>query len=165
MKILFVCLGNICRSPLAMGIFRDKARKKGLKAESNSAGFESYHVGEGADPRSLQTAARHGIDISDHVARKFRVSDFDHYDRIYVMDAYNHADVMGVARDGADRAKVDFILNLVQPGSNKPVPDPYYGGKDGFERVYHMLDEACEILAEEILDGSRGHHGTQTNEP
>lgn len=151
MKILFVCLGNICRSPLAAGIFRHKASLKGIAVETDSAGFESFHTGDGADPRSLQTAARHGIDISDHIARRFRVSDFDHFDRIYVMDALNYSDVMGVARNDADRQKVDFILNLVHPGRNLPVPDPYYGGRDGFEKVFQMLDEACEIL----LDSSQ----------
>ena len=150
MKVLFVCLGNICRSPLAKGILRDKARKNGLRIEVDSAGFEAYHVGEGADPRSLQVAARHDIDISDHIARRFKTSDFDNYDRIYVMDSNNYQDVMGVSRDESDREKVDFMLNLSHPGQDRAVPDPYYGGKDGFENVFRMLDQACEVLIDEI---------------
>jgi protein-tyrosine phosphatase len=150
MKVLFVCLGNICRSPLAKGILRHKARKNTLEIEVDSAGFEAYHVGEGADPRSLQIAAKHGIDISDHVARRFKISDFDQYDRIFVMDNNNYEDVMSVSRNEADQARVDFIMNLSRPGQNMSVPDPYYGGKDGFENVYRMLDQACEALIEEM---------------
>jgi protein-tyrosine phosphatase len=153
MKVLFVCLGNICRSPLAMGILRDKAREQGVEIEVGSAGFEDYHVGEGADPRSRQIASKHGIDISDHIARQFRISDFDYYDRIYVMDSTNHQDVMSVARNGPDEEKVDYILNLVHPGRNLPVPDPYYGGKDGFENIFRLLDQACDRLLSKITSG------------
>ena len=149
-KVLFVCLGNICRSPLAMGILRDKARKRGIPMEVHSAGSSDYHAGEGADRRSLETAARHGIDISDHRARQFRVSDFDRYDRIYVMDSDNHEDVIGIARMEEDKMKVDHIMNLSHPGRNLPVPDPYYGGAEGFENVYHMLDQACELLIDDL---------------
>lgn len=150
MKILFVCLGNICRSPLAEGIFRDMASKKGLTVEVDSAGFESFHEGDGADPRSAGTAARHGIDIRDHVARLFTVEDFDRFDLIFVMDSVNYSDVMGKSRSAADRKKVDYILNLVTPGANQPVPDPYYGGKDGFEKVFVMLEEACAVLTGQL---------------
>jgi protein-tyrosine phosphatase len=150
MKILFVCLGNICRSPLAKGIMADKIGKLGLDAETDSAGFESFHRGDPADPRSVAVAAAHGINLSDHVARMFTVRDFDHFDLIYVMDRANYNDVMGLARDNTDEMKVDFILNLVYPGENRQVPDPWYGGKESFEKVYHMLDEACGQLAREI---------------
>ena len=150
MKILFVCLGNICRSPLAEGIMTDKIKKYGINAEVDSAGFESFHRGDPADPRSLEVAATHGIDLTDHVARMFTARDFDHYDRIYVMDRTNYNDVMGLARDSEDEKKVDFILNLVTPGENRPVPDPWYGGKEGFEKVFRMLDQACDQLVQEI---------------
>ena len=150
MKILFVCLGNICRSPLAKGIMRDKIRKGHLDAEVDSAGFERFHEGDAADGRSVLTAARHGIDITDHEARIFLTEDFDKFDRIYVMDSVNYNDVMSKARNDKDRKKVDFIMNLTQPGRNRSVPDPYYGGPDGFEKVYAMLDEACNALADEI---------------
>ncbi len=150
MKILFVCLGNICRSPLAEGIFADKARKIGLKVEVDSAGFERFHNGDRADPRSVAVAKAHGIDLNGHTARMFTVRDFDHYDRVYVMDRNNYNDVMGVARDTEDEQKVDFMMNLVYPGENRPVPDPWYGGKEGFENVFRMLDEACESLIKDL---------------
>ena len=150
MKILFVCLGNICRSPLAEGIMADKIKKYGLKVEVDSAGFETFHRGDPADPRSLAVAAEHGIDLSGHVARMFSVRDFDHFDLIYVMDRRNYNDVMGMARDSHDESKVDFILNLIAPGENRQVPDPWYGGREGFAKVYQMLDQACDQLLKEI---------------
>ena len=161
MKILFVCLGNICRSPLAEGILKDKLYRHSIVAEVDSAGFESFHVGDGADPRSKEIARKYGISLDSHVARKFTTRDFDHFDRIFVMDRYNHQDVMRLARHEADRAKVDYILNLSFPGENREVPDPYYGGRDGFERVYRMLDSACDILLEEV----KPHRKTDKNRP
>jgi protein-tyrosine phosphatase len=150
MKLLFVCLGNICRSPLAEAIFTHKAKGLGLNVEADSAGFERFHDGDHADPRSVAVAKAHGIDLNGHIARMFSPRDFDHYDRIYVMDRNNYNDVMGVARDTADEQKVDYMLNLVHPGENRPVPDPWYGGKDGFEKVFQMLDQACNALIKEI---------------
>ena len=150
MKILFVCLGNICRSPLAEGIMAAKVKKHNLDVEVASAGFESFHRGDPADRRSVAVAAEHGIDLTGHVARMFTVRDFDHFDRIYVMDRTNYNDVMGLARDSQDEQKVDFILNLVAPGEDLPVPDPWYGGKEGFEKVYQMLDQACDILTKAL---------------
>ena len=153
MKILLVCLGNICRSPLAKGILREKAGQQGLNIEVDSAGFEKFHEDEGADPRSVQVAAKHGIDLRGHVARLFRTEDFDRYDRIYAMDEDNYEAIIELARDEADMKKVDLIMNLVRPGLNLPVPDPYYGGKDGFEKVYTLLDKASENLVEKISSG------------
>jgi len=150
MKILFVCLGNICRSPLAEGILASKAAGRNLTVEVDSAGFERFHRGDPADPRSVAVARAHGIDLNGHVARLFTPADFDHYDRIYVMDRTNYNDVMGVARDADDEKKVDFIMNMVSPGEDRHVPDPWYGGKEGFKKVFRMLDEACERLVEEI---------------
>ena len=149
-KILFVCLGNICRSPLAMAILREKLKERGLEAEVDSAGFEDYHVGDPADPRSVDIAAKHGIDLGKHEGRQFHVSDFDKYDRIYVMDSSNYADVLSVARNEADAAKVDYVLNMAHPGKDLQVPDPYYGGRDGFQKVYEMLELACERMADEM---------------
>jgi protein-tyrosine phosphatase len=133
-----------------MGIFRAKAARLGLDVTSDSAGFEGYHMGQKADPRSILTALHHGIDITGHTARKFRTSDFDQFDRIYVMDDVNYNDVMSKARNETDRQKVDFIMNLSRPGSNDSVPDPYYGGKDGFENVFTMLDAACDLLVKDL---------------
>jgi len=150
MKILIVCLGNICRSPLAEGILADKAKKSGLNVEVDSCGFERFHRGDPADRRSVAIAGEHGIDLTRHIARMFTVHDFDHYDRIYVMDQANYNDVMGVARDSADERKVDYIMNLVHPGENRPVPDPWYGGKEGFEKIFQMLDTACNSLIKDL---------------
>lgn len=150
MKILFVCLGNICRSPLAEGILRNKFEEEGIEGTVHSCGFEPFHEGQHPDPRSVTTARKNNIDISNKVARLFKVEDFEIYDCIYVMDSMNYADVMRVARDDADRDKVDFLLNLVDEGSNNEVPDPYYGGGDGFDKVYTMMDIACDKIIEKI---------------
>ena len=146
MKILFVCLGNICRSPLAEGILRKKLNDQHIDGTIHSAGFEPYHEGQHPDPRSISTARKHDIDISNKLARLFTVNDFDIYDRIFVMDALNYANVMGVARNEEDRKKVDFLLNQLNADSNDEVPDPYYGGADGFDKVYTMMDEACDQI-------------------
>lgn len=144
-----VCLGNICRSPLAEGILKSKLITKNIQIDS--AGTGSYHVGELPDPRSIAVAKNNGINITDQRARKFVVEDFDNFDLIYVMDAYNYNAVMKLARNEADRAKVDFILNAVFPNENLDVPDPYSGGDYGFKNVFKMLDEACEIIAKKII--------------
>ena len=146
MKILFVCLGNICRSPLAEGILRKKLNDQQIAGTIHSAGFEPYHEGQHPDPRSISTARKHDIDISNKLARLFTVNDFDIYDKIFVMDALNFSDVMRLARNEEDRQKVDFLLNQLNAGSNDEVPDPYYGGADGFDKVYTMMDEACDQI-------------------
>jgi protein-tyrosine phosphatase len=125
----------------------DKIAKYRLDAETDSAGFESFHRGDPADARSVNVARAHNLDLSSHTARMFTTRDFDHFDRIYVMDKTNYNDVMGVARDSNDESKVDYILNAIYPGEDRFVPDPWYGGREGFEKVYRMLDEACEALA------------------
>jgi len=150
MNVLFVCLGNICRSPLAWGIMRHKIRQRKLVACTESAGFESYHVGQQADPRSIDIASQNGISLEGHVARQFRIEDFDRFDRIYVMDNTNYHDVLSLARNADDISKVDYIMNVLDEGSNNVVPDPYYGGDGGFARVYEMLDRACEIISDDI---------------
>lgn len=147
MRILMVCLGNICRSPLAEGIIKEKFSKHGITAEADSAGTAAYHVGEPPDERSREVAAKHGIDISGQRARQFEVSDFDRFDKIYAMDSQNFSNIAALARNNNDLDKVDMILNESYPGENRQVPDPYYGGKNGFEKVYQMLDEACEKIS------------------
>ena len=143
-----VCLGNICRSPLAEGILRSKISPE--KAEIDSAGTAGYHIGEAPDRRSVAIARKNNIDISSLRGRKFGVSDFDRFDHIYVMDRSNYDNVIEMARHEGDREKVALILNLSNPGSNTEVPDPYYGGAEGFSDVYRMLDEACDVLAASI---------------
>jgi protein-tyrosine phosphatase len=150
MKILMVCLGNICRSPLATGILRDQFKKNGINGTVDSAGFEPYHNGDNADDRAVGIAKKHGIDISQHSARLFRKDDFDNYDKIYVMDDSNYHDVMYMARSAEDKKKVDYIMNVITPGNNDEVPDPYYGGLYKFEEVYNLLEKACKKIAGDI---------------
>jgi protein-tyrosine phosphatase len=150
MNILMVCLGNICRSPLAEGILRHRIEEAGLlNIRVDSAGTSGWHNGEKPDKRSTLNAKSHGIDISKLISRKFIVADFDHFDRIYVMDASNYRDVIALARNESDKAKVDFLLNAKWQGKNQAVPDPYYSGEEGFENVFQLVDEACcEIVSE-----------------
>ncbi|REE82194.1 protein-tyrosine phosphatase [Lutibacter oceani] len=147
-KVLMVCLGNICRSPLAEGILKSKIFS--FKTFVDSAGTGAYHVGEKPDKRSISIAKTNGIDISDQKARKFTVEDFDLFDFIYVMDNSNYSNVISLARNEADKLKVKLILNEVFPNENLDVPDPYYGGDFGFKNVFKMLDEACDEIAKKI---------------
>lgn len=143
-----VCLGNICRSPLAEGILKSKVDPN--KVVVDSAGTGNYHVGGLPDSRSIAIAQKNLLDITDQRCRQFRVSDFDEFDLIYVMDNSNRRDVLSLARDENDRAKVKMILNEIFPNENVDVPDPYTGGDFGFENVYKMLEEACSILATKL---------------
>ena len=140
-----VCLGNICRSPLAEGILKSKIFS--FNTYIDSAGTGAYHVGEKPDKRSIAVANSNGIDISNQKARKFTVEDFDFFDIIYVMDNSNYKNVISLARNSQDSAKVKLILNEVFPNENLDVPDPYHGGEFGFKNVYNMLNEACDIIA------------------
>lgn len=140
-----VCLGNICRSPLAEGILKHKVTQQGLDWEIDSAGTGAYHVGELPDVRSIAVAKKYGIDLTSQRARQFEVADFDNFDRIYVMDASNYRNVVHLARNEADRTKVELIRNVVRPGWNEQVPDPYWND-NGFEEVFQMLDEACDYI-------------------
>lgn len=151
MKVLFVCTGNICRSPLAEGILREKFNSLGIHGFVDSAGFEAFHIGDMPDERARKVAREHGFSISDHSARLFTVGDFDHFDRIYVMDSGHYQQVMRLTRTDDDRAKVDFVMNAVYPGKNIPVEDPYYNGYGAFEKVFLQLDSACEKIAESVL--------------
>ena len=146
-RILMVCLGNICRSPLAEGILRSKVSKD--QCIVDSAGTAGYHVGDLPDPRSIDVARKHGIDITDQRCRQFKVSDFDAFDMIYVMDNSNYQNVISLARHSDDVAKVRLILDEIGSTSAN-VPDPYYGGKDGFQDVYNMLDEVCQNIADNL---------------
>ena len=150
-KILMVCLGNICRSPLAEGVLRYKAD---LNLTIDSAGTSNYHIGEHPDKRTILNARQHEIDVSKICARQFNVSDFDEFDYIFVMDSSNYADVLSLARSEKDRRKVELILNRVYPNSNMSVPDPYFGGEQGFENVFILLDKACEVIIESLTHSS-----------
>jgi protein-tyrosine phosphatase len=144
-KILMVCLGNICRSPLAEGILISKVEKS--KVIVDSAGTGHWHIGNHPDPRSIAIAKKYGLDISQQRGRQFSASDFAKYDYIYVMDSSNKENVLSLATTKADRAKVSLILDQIFPNENVEVPDPYFGGDLGFDKVYQMLDEACEQIA------------------
>lgn len=146
MKVLMVCLGNICRSPLAEGILKAKLADRGLTDwEVDSAGTAGWHSGNPADERSIAVAKKYGIDLTDQRSRKFRSTDFDRFDLILVMDSSNYSDVKRLATSEQDSDKIKLIMNYVDPGKNQNVPDPYYDS-DGFEQVYWMLDEACEAM-------------------
>ncbi len=151
MKILMVCLGNICRSPLAEGIMANKV--DGMDVEVDSAGTAAYHVDEAPDHRSIKIARKYDINISNLRGRQFVEEDFDRFDKIYVMDESNYNNVVRLARNDDDIAKVDYILNETDPGENYEVPDPYYGGDAGFENVYQMLDEATNQILNKLKNG------------
>ncbi|MEZ4853805.1 low molecular weight protein-tyrosine-phosphatase [Flavobacterium sp.] len=144
-----VCLGNICRSPLAEGILKSKLPQTNFLVDS--AGTGGWHAGEQPDKRSIAVAKKYGIDISTQKARKFTISDFDTFDFIYVMDKSNYADVLALAKKDHHKKKVTLILNELYSGKNVEVPDPYYGGEDGFEHVYKMLDAVCDVIAKKVL--------------
>lgn len=154
-KILFVCLGNICRSPMAEGIFRDKAETLGLTIEFDSCGTGSWHVGESPDKRAQSCMVDMGSDISDLRARQFSVEDFKRFDRIYVMDESNLNDVLALAETDEDRGKVEMVLNSIYPGKDASVPDPYFGGDRGFVQVFDMLSASAEKILGEISNEAR----------
>ena len=143
-----VCLGNICRSPLAEGILKSKLDSD--KFYVDSAGTSGHHNGELPDSRSVAVANSNGLDITDQRSRKFTRQDFIDFQYIYVMDNSNYNDVIRLARNEEEKLKVKLILNEISPKRNLDVPDPYYGGENGFKKVYEMLDDACEIIAKKI---------------
>lgn len=147
-RILFVCLGNICRSPLAEGIMLHLNEKHQLNFTIDSAGTSSYHIGEAPDKRTVANAKKNGVDLSSLRARQFKASDFNEFDRIFVMDKNNLKNVLALAKNDNHIKKVDLLLNLSNPNSNAEVPDPYYGGEESFEAVFKMVYEACEKLIE-----------------
>lgn len=150
MNVLMVCLGNICRSPLAEGILRDKLKGLNLDSKVESAGTGNYHVGESADPRSVEVAKKNHININSHQARQFQVEDFDKYDLIYAMDSSNYDNIIKLARNKADEQKVMLLMDELMPGEKIDVPDPYFGGQHGFDRVYEMIDRACNKVIDRL---------------
>lgn len=146
MKILMVCLGNICRSPMAEGILRKMIDEKNLSVQVDSAGTGSWHTGERPDRRAISTAKKFGVDISKLVARQIEVSDFEYFDKIFVMDKSNYRNVVQMARSKEDSSKVELLMNLCFPGSDTEVPDPWSGDEDGFIPVFKMMEKACSSL-------------------
>lgn len=143
-----VCLGNICRSPLAEGILKSKLNSDFFFIDS--AGTAAYHTGELPDPRSIAIAKKNGIDISDQRARKFITNDFNEFDLIYAMDTENFQNICDMAKNESELLKVKMILNEINPSKNLSVPDPYYGGSHGFENVYELLEKACDIIIKKL---------------
>jgi protein-tyrosine phosphatase len=148
-KILMVCLGNICRSPLAEGILASKL--PATKFTVDSAGTGDWHIGNAPDARSIAAAKNHNLDISNQKARQFTASDFVTYDHIYVMDQSNYKNVLNLAENEEHKNKVQIILNELYQNENVDVPDPYFGMTNGFEIVYTMLDEVCDIIADKLI--------------
>lgn len=147
-KVLMVCLGNICRSPLAEGILKSKVNTDSVFVDS--AGTGDWHVGQQPDSRSIEVAINHGIDLTDQRGRQFTQKDFLEFDYIFVMDNSNKENVLQLAQNESDVKKVQLILDELFPLENVDVPDPYYGGEQGFESVYHMLDQACDEIVKRL---------------
>ena len=148
MKILMVCLGNICRSPLAEGLLWSKG--KHLNLEVDSAGTAAYHIGKQPDIRSIEIANKYAIDLNQQRARQFSRADFEEFDIIYAMDTNNYAHLISLASSETERNKIRMILNEINPNTYQSVPDPYYGGDNGFQDVYNMLEKACDKIIQDI---------------
>lgn len=143
-KVLMVCLGNICRSPLAEGILRSKVNPKQVFVDS--AGTGGFHIGERPDARAISIAKKYGIDISNQHCRKFDPADFEMFDLIFVMDQSNFTNILDLAPTRDEKQKVRLLLEGVNV-QNREVPDPYYGGDQGFDEVYNLIDQACDHIA------------------
>ena len=146
MTILMVCLGNICRSPLAEGILLKKITAVGLDWKVDSAGTNGYHVNESPHYLSQRVAKKKGIDISKQLCRRFVPADFDRFDKIYAMAADVVEEMKQISGNKFNPEKVELILNVVHPGENKDVPDPWYGPEAGYYEVFDLLENACEVL-------------------
>lgn len=153
-KVLFVCMGNICRSPTAEGVFRHIVTQAGLndKIHIDSAGTHAYHIGEQPDTRAQAAARQRGIDLSTQRARKVKDSDFDQFDYVLAMDSSNHSDLVYAAGRAVDN--LHMFLSFAEKFSERDVPDPYYGGSQGFEHVLDLVEDASSGLLNHI----RAHH-------
>jgi protein-tyrosine phosphatase len=149
MNILFVCLGNICRSPMADGIMRELVKKEGLNWKIDSAGTSNYHIDEEPDKRAQKIAKKYKVDISSLRGRQFSINDFDEFDYIFAMDAQNYQDIIKLARNDIDISKVELFLNRLEPGMNRGVTDPWYKD-DLFEPVFLEIDKTCKKIMLEM---------------
>lgn len=147
-KVLMVCLGNICRSPLAEGILKSKIDSSEVFVDS--AGTGDWHIGSEPDKRSIAVGTKYNVDITEQRGRLFTQKDFEDFDLIYAMDNSNRENILALAKTEEDKSKVKLILDEIFPGENVDVPDPYFGGDQGFEDVFKMLDEACELIAKKL---------------
>jgi protein-tyrosine phosphatase len=146
MKILMVCLGNICRSPLAEGILQDKVKQAGLDWTVDSAGTNGYHIGEPPHRLSQKVAKQHGIDISGLRARRFTAEDFSRFDKIYALAEDVIDEMKRIAKKEYNSSKTDLLMNELYPGRNMDIPDPWYGPEPGYHEVYAMIDKACDAI-------------------
>lgn len=146
MKILMVCLGNICRSPLAEGILQEKAFKAGLNWSVESAGTDTYHVGEPPHPLSQKVARMNGIDICNQRARRFVAEDFDSFDKIYALAKDVVHEIRFIAKNKFDESKIDLLMNELYPGKNMDVRDPWSGPERGYHEAFELIDKACEAI-------------------
>ncbi|MBS1621630.1 MAG: low molecular weight phosphotyrosine protein phosphatase [Bacteroidetes bacterium] len=150
MKFLMVCLGNICRSPLAEGILLHKAKQAGLNWQVESAGTGSWHIGSPPHKLSRKIASFYGIDISKQRCRQFQKEDLLYFDFIYVMDENNYEDVKAMGSELWNKLKVDLLMNELYPGENRSVPDPYFGTETDYHNVFDLLDKACDKVIEKF---------------
>ena len=146
MTILMVCLGNICRSPLAEGILQQKCKEAGLNWKIDSAGTNGFHNGEAPHFLSQKVANLNGVNISGQQSRQFIQEDFERFDKIYAMALDIQEEIKEIGKDQFISSKVDLLMNEVYPGQNKEVPDPFYGAEDGYHRVYEMIEIACDAI-------------------
>lgn len=159
MKILMVCLGNICRSPLAEGILQQKVQEAGLDWVIDSAGTNGYHVGEAPHPLSQKVARLHGIDISCQKARRFTAADFKNFDKIYALAGDVLDEIMRIARKDFDPEKAGLLMNELYPGKDLDVPDPWYGAEPGYHEAYKMIDAACDAVIRKYKQVSGSEFG------
>lgn len=152
MKILFVCLGNICRSPIAQGLLETKLKQKNLSWMVDSAGTSGWHDGEPPDDRAIAVSQKFGVDISHQISRKITNDDLNTFDKVIVMDSSNYQDVLKLCKNNVQKSKVALMMNFVYPNKNLAVPDPYYDNK--FQEVFELLDEAIEAMISHLQDES-----------
>ena len=152
---MFVCLGNICRSPLAEAIFKHKVKARGWEQwiEADSCGTSNYHIGDSPDPRTIANASKNGV-VIDHCGRQLTVEDLDHFDHILAMDNSNYSNILRLPGSDAYAHKVQLMRNFDPIGKGE-VPDPYYGGEKGFQEVFDILDRTMEKFLDTLEDGKR----------
>lgn len=153
LRILMVCLGNICRSPIADGLLRRKVKENNLNILVDSAGTAAYHISKAPDSRMCSTAEEFGTNIKSLVARKFTINDFDDFDIIYAMDQSNRQNILSLARNNSDREKVRLILDELDSNSNLSVPDPYYGSLEDFKAVYELVEKVTSVIITKLKNG------------
>ncbi|GAB4317752.1 MAG: low molecular weight protein-tyrosine-phosphatase [Bacteroidales bacterium] len=154
MKVLFLCNANMCRSPVAEGLLKLILKKRNIDAEVDSAGFEAYYINESPEDRVVKKVMERGIDISRKRVRLFSQSDFDKFDKIYVMDMVAYRNALEFARDEHDKSKIDFLMNLVHPGKNEPFPNPFIQDESHYEQTLNLLHKACEKIADQFTEES-----------